>query len=645
MMTKTGQALFPLLLLCSLSAPAQDGASVVNRTDDLPQQLKKILPQTCTNCEPACSSLSDDFCKALWSGKNRGNYQEPEGGSILRGETPTHVMTMAKRADLEAFVQAVQNNDTSPSALPPEVKAKLAPVAARLKDALANESPSRSWFRGLSEMLLEIKDTLKSAGDDAVYKQHPELKGIAFSDLTPAQRILLHDGEQAMLDQMVRAKYENTPNWKGVKDVYDQVVKDLTNEISHFKIKDSEKAKMLQALTSVNLVLPYGNVHTYTADEDCAYSEDDAAYSAKPNAFSICAGKFNTYFEPAHLYATIAHELTHSFDTIKFREVEFEETPVGKVAKTLCRAKGPAYSCDEWNHLKAAVLVQPTTVPLNSDGLTGLSKCLSSTDDLAPWSQSKLGIAATSEVRDSMDFHARQNDFTTVAQPIMQMPDGARVPNDLYMRPDLIREADRISVEDVTEETGKAPNSAGWLTDEECETASGLELFTQELSCSRLHGKPVPDLKALSDEDRATVFTAARKESVTLQEAIEKHWFSFCGRDCEEDSLVNLNLSRPNHEATADWLANKAFGDYYLPRLGSLEAKRQAAGSMDADMCDPPSPTSLAPLLLKSEQEVNKDPHPEDRVRRMNVFTPDVIAQVKCRPDADTKVETAKCDL
>jgi hypothetical protein len=139
------------------------------------------------------------------------------------------------------------------------------------------------------------------------------------------------------------------------------------------------------------------------------------------------------------------------------------------------------------------------------------------------------------------------------------------------------------------------------------------EIISQELSCGRSLKKAI---------QTATNIGVAETESK----------FSFCGRDCMDDS--NLKMFRGTTEETADWVAKK-LTPVFIKRKGSLTQRREELLASSASFC----------TNLDLDVKQDRDDHPADRSRILSVFSPDIRKLVSCDADEEVNKSRAKCDL
>jgi hypothetical protein len=211
-----------------------------------------------------------------------------------------------------------------------------------------------------------------------------------------------------------------------------------------------------------------------------------------------------------------------------------------------------------------------------------------------------------------MNSYAERNLFTSLAQPTVRKK-GKDVPNEDFFRPDHDRES--------------GPEA-------KCQTDVLAELFTQELECR--------NYKASNLEERGVIFEQALEDTFELQKIINQHWFAHCGTECSE--LTPHKLGRSTGEESADWLARRAFAKA-VARAPTVQAKRQMLATATVWMCPTPGKFWSAGDLTSREKKYSFEEHPDNRPRRLSLFTPEIVRMIECTPDEEVLKGNSSCDL
>jgi hypothetical protein len=290
-------------------------------------------------------------------------------------------------------------------------------------------------------------------------------------------------------------------------------------------------------------------------------------------------------------------------------------------------ASGPVYSCDEWEKVQKGPfsisnpIVEPTSYPYRK-----LTDCFFPNKQLEPFNSDTVGPVAQRYARETIGSDSDSQIFTKLAQPT-EHKKGAIRDNPLYMRPDRV-------YADLNKGVFPTKKDTSDITP---------QIFTQNLFCERAeeNGKSV-DYAHASLEVQKKMFSHAIEETRDAQQAIYQSQFSYCGRECSQ--LVNDGISRNAQENFADWLAIRTFPSY-LKRARTEQERRDIAALSFVLMCDAPGPGRDAPWLTELEKKFSLEPHPDNRRRRLSVFTPDVAAVVGCKRDSDVQKGDSGCSL
>jgi hypothetical protein len=570
-----------------------------------------------TGSQIACSELADQFCEDVWSPKNEGNLDNSVG-KIRYGKSSKSDLTQVRKIDLEALIQCGPR-------LPADLRTKVGPIQTKLKAIMKKEHDAEDWYEVLNQAENQFWDQVKAVAHARTYAKHPEIKNINETDQTIEQKSYYKTEFLDLKNQVITAKYEKHPNWLRVVRLFKDVIRDLNSEIPKWNLAPEVKTKLLEKINSVQLKLPFSDPRVLNAEDpelaNCFSTVNNAFYESEHHNFTMCAGQFNSAQNDAEIYWTIAHEVGHSIDPENQASDEFMRSTVGKVVDKFCNAKGPVYSCTEWEGLKKTVLGEPSKITEPVLPFSKLTACLKSPKDLKAFEQKEIQKVADATAERDMKTFASKNEFTDLALEVEDKK-GSPVKYQYFMRPDRLR----------------AYNDGKIITQRQCTSDSSiyLEIFTQELSCDGYDAK---------DSNRSEKFAEALKATKAVGKAINEHWYSFCGRECS--GLSAADISRDTSEDTADWIAHKVT-TRFLKREPSLTKRRELATTAFTTFCRSYSEYRNAQDLISEEANYTSeesDEHPEDRKRILSIFSPEVMKIVSCSPDQSTEEASGKCEL
>lgn len=568
--------------------------------------------------EISCIELAESACKKLWNQDNNGHL-ETELGVIQVGKSDRSELSYPQKMDLEAWV-------ASESRLPKELRQNLSPILKDLGRMLERENKSPHWHQQLAAIVHQLKDTVNRSADQRVKQSLPELSDTQTSEPTTAQQGK-HQG--ALLDfqnEILRAKYEEHPNWKRVERMFKQAKEDLLATIQDLDIPDPLRKKLKTKIDSVGLSLPYSDPRKLTAPGSCSTTEKNAFYSPVYNLFTVCAGLFNSLQTDPNLYIIIAHELSHSIDPETIILDEYKNSEIGRAVKDLTSSNKPAFSCEEWRKLSQKIfkLQDDLTEPIHP--YSKLNDCLAPlSEPLRPFTSANLHPITKRQTSNLMNKYAASNSFTLLSQQQINK-NGRMVDNEFYLHPDRL----------------ESIATGGIYIPENSFYTAIPAIFVQSLLCQEeiINGNRV-DFEHASGRTRQILFEQALIETRNSQQAIYESIFSRCGKECS--GLVIEGLSRNAQERFADWMASQAL-PRYLNSESSLKKRREMLAIAITNLCfEQPSATSNAPDLLEIEQKYSLDSHPDQRLRSHSIFTPAVSKSVKCKVIDELKKGFGEC--
>ncbi len=597
----------------------RDAAAVTSgEIKSLNHSLQKIQSQVthrkdCLESSPgelSCDNLTDDFCNSLWNREDPGNMTVHDGqirlGSSSKSGIKNYVMD-----DYEALAASALR-------LPADLRQELQPLLDELKVVLVIEADSKNWYAKLSDVHQRIKATTENVAVRRAEHAHPGLASVPTEKLTTAQKQFYTKETYLAQDQILEAKYAQHPNWLRVEKAFKQAQDDLLKVIDQLTLPENQKNLLRTRISTLTLRLPFSDPTRMGAGSDCSTTRIDAFYRSPSHALTLCAGRFNSYQSESSLYFGIAHEISHSIDPTLLAKLNQNRTsPIAKTLNAMKGARGPHYSCDEWHKLTQTTLKpQRKLAPKKFHSFQKLYTCLHPVDDLIPFSTTTVRAAAQRQAREVINAYETTNDFSKIAQTTTSS-NGSGEPNEMYMRPDVWLE-------------NETKTDAWQKLDRD---AHVMEIFTQSLACQSLSkdGRKVPYSSATAS-DRATLTNRAMRETSTILQVQKEDWFTYCGRTCQElqRDLLSVDVS----EHFADWAAGRALG-IRLTRKLDLHEKRETVTLATARYCPPPEAKSTASELALIEKAFTFVEYPDERQRRLSVFTPGISQQVRCRIEND----------
>lgn len=560
---------------------------------------------------PDCSSISDNFCSTLWNNKNSGNLPLHDG-KLQVGFSPASGVRQYILTDLEALV-------ASHSRLPADLAEKAKPTLERIDHLLKNQSSAASWYRELNELGRKFRESVEDVAEEREKKAFPDIIKKTFADRTLDERFQLNAVAYGLSDEVLNAKYKEHPNWKRVEKVFALAKEDILANIETMKVPEETKKFLRDKISTASLTLPYTNPATLFADESCGSTQVNAYYFRDRNEVVACAGLFNAYQSEAALYHVMAHELGHSVDTEEQGKHDCRtHSPVARTLNRLTNLNEPAFTCEEWKKTRATLL-KPSDKFVNrreTHPLEKLSSCLKEKSGLEKLTTENVRSAASRIAKNTMSWYASNNYFLNLAQPTITRRDGRVVTNPLFMNPKLLKDANLTVRSD-----GKSVS-----------TASPPEIFAQSLACQEIEkdGVKISYEKATNSADRTALFKRALEETLEVTRIQKEDFFSYCGQNCAE--LVDQDLASPTHEHMADWIAIRAT-QRYLKRIANPIHRREASAAANALFCNQPGLTTDAPELAVEEKSYSHLVHPDNRVRRISIYTHENAATLGCLID------------
>lgn len=575
------------------------------RAQAVPQPAKPAQPP-----QPVCSTLTDSFCDRLFDDAHNG-YMQVFDGQIVLGKSEKSKEERRLLIDLRALV------DAGPR-LPVDLRDRALPILANLKAVLDDEAASGKWTvlqraqweDRLAHARDDFKDLKKLVFAERLAKQMPQIADKDPEDWKKDESIDANAVEDGLDDEILDAKYANHPNWIRINDLFAEVKQRLLVEADKLPVGPEQKAFIIKQYSTVKLSLPYPDPRRTSADADCASTTLNAFYDGERHVYTVCAGWFNANQSKSALMQVTAHEMSHSIDAgATATYFHRAKSPMSHALSKLINMKNVApYSCDQWNTLVTQIKAHAPAAPTHYNALEHLYRCLVP-KKLEAFDTHEVASLMRDQARTDVGTDADNKYYSRIDNP-SYVKHGQTEQNEYFLRPDIA----------LADE-----NNFFWYPDYHRDQAT-QEIYTQDLICqAQKAGKPLQDMSELQ---RATLMDAAIQTTTDITAADYVDGQSYCGENC--DLLVSSGMSSPPNEAFADWMAGKVVSSYLRDLPGDIDHKRDASGVVMASFCAPPGPEHDAPVLAAHEKRWSLEPHPEDRVRRLSIYTPATASLLKC---------------
>lgn len=100
----------------------------------------------------------------------------------------------------------------SESNLPDDLRNNISNILASLKDLLSHENNSLEWYQQLSQTMNRLKGTITSVANIRTLKAIQKTSQNQVNPPTAEQTLKFKEMTWELMDQIIRAKYENNPN-------------------------------------------------------------------------------------------------------------------------------------------------------------------------------------------------------------------------------------------------------------------------------------------------------------------------------------------------------------------------------------------------------------------------------------------------
>lgn len=549
-----------------------------------------VAPTSVASSRVQCADISDRICNDLWSKEHKG-FLKVSDGEIRVGVSPKSHLDVAVIEYWRSLVE-------SEPYLPSDFRQTVHPILTALAVDLAHEAGALAWKKRAAAHLYRWRNAIDDVAEARAIERAPSLKKLTEADLTFDQTVFKQRVANKLRAQIIEAQYLHHPNWLRVERVFAQVKQDLVAALASLNITLEQRQELAAKIQSVKLSLPYSDPDRLGLEESCSTTEKNAMYVQVHNAFSVCAGFFNSLASDTSLYRIMAHEISHSIDPIAFAKDQWRlHSPLSHQLKRLIGSHGKAIPCDEWANVIASVKSYRMSARIEKydSARQPLYDCFHPKSELNPFSLDSQKEISDMLARGAVSSDATVHHYLLAAQPTF-IKEGVSKQNEFYLRPDriLISESDNTPTPHVTR------------------GADPIEIFTQSLLCDSRDFLKAP--KTL----RGQIFKDAIADAEAVMRVKVAEYLTYCGQNCEE--LVQFKMSFDSKEDFADWLASKAV-TRNLERLKDQRSRREAISLMGVADCVAPGPENDAPELALIEKSFSQEEHPDTRARRLSMFS------------------------
>ncbi len=615
-MKPTALSLFFLFISC---AP-----SVQKKQEVSDEPLKPLVSEQMQRSY-SCGEISDHFCSRLWHHSHAGNLKR-EKTQIFLGETQQSRLKMVERLDFEALMASLPRQ-------PQEIKRVLKPFVRQLRLVFKREQDQPEWYRELALVEWQIQNALKDLAEEKVEKKYKYLKKVKVEDRKTHEISLYVESYQDILNDIVKAKYEESPQWRRVIRNFLQAQKDMQKEVAALNLPQKTVERMQQKVDSLGLSLPYSDPRILSSS-GCAPAEVNAYYVARYNKVTVCPGLFYGLQSDAALYTVLAHEMAHAIDPGVLAYDAYNRSPMAQAVKTMFAQSKQTYSCEKWKQLRQSVFAPLKTIRHEKTGLEKLSRCLVNKQTLFPFELSRLKVIAAKKARSYISLEASSHHFTRMIQSTWYKK-GRSEENEFRLRADLMRLKENDYFH-FTQPQGFMLLYESFLHEFLCAKPTNEK---EKLTAQRVFSER-EKTREVSRTQKA--FKHAIKETQKIVQRAVEEFYSYCGDECSQ--LAVENMAKSSAENFADWMANKLV----MTHLRQLKTKQEQIEFLEearASHCRPPGPEKEAPQLTSIEKRFSLESHDDARVRRLSLFTPGIQKLVSCADEKGIENHFGYCEL
>ncbi len=571
-----------------------------------PECLDQIVAAS-EGAKISCRVLADSYCKAFWQGNSPGNY-EGNGVVVRSGDSEKGAISENLRMDLEALVNSEKKLADSKDPVDRKIAEKLHGPLERLAWLLEIENDSDSWNANLSE----VQDWI-SSGLKEIAKETVENKKIESEVLLKKAK---SDELDALIDRVIRAQYEDHPNWKRVQSNFEKAKESLLKEVGRLPYDEGTKARFRSRISKISLSMPYHSKDVFGfSGGGCGPSTTvNAFYSPLTNRFTVCQGLFNSYQSDGFQLFVIGHELSHSVepDVDARLRTASDEDSIGKIMNELIEKNGNAFSCSDWERRKAEIF--QVAAEKNEKALIHpMEKLLSC-----------LSKDTTQQLKTNRDLDSVSAEFWVGMRADLSQKHAFSkflakewAGKDSFIKNPFL-DNPRAFAAYLNNVVPAAHNVV--------ESAKAFYILQQEKLCQTKGGK-------VSAQD----FQKIVKNTGAVIQAVEKEKLKHCGKYCDDDPY-----QKGIGENYADWLSIQAYGDY----LRSLPPNQRTFGLFEAGLawCEDENPTKLDREIMRAEDMFTSEPHAALFRRFESQFNTENAQIVGCTLNPNETKEYGDCE-
>ncbi len=563
-----------------------------------------------------CFEVSEEFCTELYD--LRKGRSKVFDGEILQGRSPVSKLSWAQLEDYKALVE-------SEPRLPADLREKAAPIIARFKKLLAEETDKVEWKRSIADLHRDFQYAVEDVYLARRDQKYPALKGLRLSQMDAQNLFAARRMEANLQGEILEAKYREHPGWKRVERLFPSAKEDILKTIDTLPVPAERKAWMRDRVSTIRLSLPYIDAESLNAHDSCATNDDNAFYSPTFHKFTVCAGKFTVYQSDSALYRTLLHEISHSIDpNAQDQHRCASESTVALGLNALTGIKEPI-SCDLWLPLEKSLLEHQPAEPFKSP-LDKLYSCFERRTATRSWNKERVSEISENDAKTTISSLAKSRVFTDLASPNYISRGNANA-NELFLRPDLSFFVDKGRPSD-SGRTGADPR----------------EIFTQVLACQsvqRAGGRVSYRDATLTPEERQATFAKAMSVTQALLAVKYQDEYSYCGSRCRD--LKISGMGRELGEHFADWMATRSLWRF-LARTPAGNDRRMASAVLGVTFCEGAGMTRSYPGLAHEEVKASLREHPSNARRRNSIFDEVSAELVGCKLDKEALESFGACE-
>jgi hypothetical protein len=462
--------------------------------------------------------------------------------------------------------------------------------------------------RTLGKKLLDAWDNaLEDTLDQSMLKLHQDY--IKVKHYPPKWIKERAELEQKLASQINMILWSQTPAWKKVERLFNEIRDQFYAEISTLStLSAEEKRRLIDQIQKTKLVIPGTQESDSFFNNECARTEWNAKYDFFNNHLKICAGQFNTDV----IERSIAHELAHAVGSARNKFIAMDSTPLAEdiiqLSKDFC--VNNIKSCPKrWAAIKSDLFGKNESLQSlfqYKENFPELRSCLQNKkmnadpEELLKMIPKQAKMRAEWEASDLADQHF----FLNSIKPKFINTDGTSTDSPYYLNPCGLTSWNR----------------------ERFNLKQSMEvLFLSEYLCSESQN---PEIRLKQSIQMAIDLKAKIYETVIPMGGV----FS------DHPVMISQGFSSDTDEDFADWLGSKVL-TRYLKKQTQLDAdsRKNFILAQIAGFCDLPSLT----LQHKDEAEVEKsysfEPHSLNSARIRKILTPPLREFLGCEASKQSR--------